>query len=73
MIGNEIWMKIKEAQTELDDFNLRIAEFRAGNGMSNTLRQLYAAMGRLDQALVECCRIADLSEYIIKIGYDEWI
>lgn len=44
---------VEEAQKNLDQFNLEVAQFRLRNGMSQELIHLYAEMGRLSTMLVE--------------------
>ena len=64
MTGLEVLEKVKEAEKELDKFNLTMAEWRVQNGMTVELTKLYRAMGNLSAALMNAKEIADLSPFI---------
>jgi len=64
MTGLEVYEKVTEAIKELDSFNLAIAQYRVGVGMSNELRLLYGRMGELDYALQQAEVLADMKELV---------
>ena len=70
MIGTEVLNKIKEAEIELDKLNLMLAQWRLEHGMQPNLVPLYKKMGELSRALQVAEGMADLSDYIRKLGDD---
>ena len=50
--------KITDARWALCEFNLKVAKFRCKVGMNQGLINLYAMMGRLDNALKENAELA---------------
>ncbi len=71
MVGTEVYEKIKEAEKELDRFNLELAKWRMQYGMSQELIAVYRAMGNLSSALINTKRIADLSGLVARLEKDE--
>jgi hypothetical protein len=43
---------VKQAQKNLDEFNLEVAQFRVEHGMSTSLTYLYKEMGLLSRGLM---------------------
>ena len=64
MTGLEVYEKVAEARKELDSFNLAMAQYRVGVGMSNELRLLYRRMGELDYALWQAEVLADMKKLV---------
>jgi len=67
MTGLEVYEKVVDAKKALDDFNLAMAQYRAGVGMSDALRILYQRMGKLDYTLHQAEVLADMRELIAKL------
>jgi len=67
MTGLEVYEKVVEARKELDSFNLAVAQYRAGVGMSNELRLLYRRMGELDYALQQAEVLANMKELVANL------
>ena len=67
MTGLEVYGKVAEARKELDSFNLAMAQYRVGVGMSNELRLLYRRMGELDYTLRQAEVLADMGELVANL------
>lgn len=67
MIGNEALDSILQARKHLDQFNSDIAAYRLGGGMNLSLKILYRKMGKLDAALDEAARLADMTQEVANL------
>ena len=68
MEGDEVLVKVREAIKELDLFNLAVAQWRAANGVSQWMWDLYSQMGQLNIALEQAARLADLRGHLKRLG-----
>lgn len=71
MTGLEVIEHIDSARRELNNFNLKLAEFRAAKDMSPAsspvMRELYAQMGQLDSLLRQARVVADMQAKVAQL------